>query len=132
MLPVHGPSSARAGSRRCRRPPGANWPQLPRRRPRPPIQPPRRGGNRFGSAAGPARALARLLAGASTLDARLLQQLAVLLLGHPLAALLDDRAHVCLSVSGTGPGLGGFGAAGGFWRTPNGNPRPWPEPIRRW
>src|SRR5579863_1563947 len=28
-----------------------------------------------------------------TLDARLLQQLAVLLLGHALAALLDDRAH---------------------------------------
>src|SRR3712207_4139366 len=29
----------------------------------------------------------------ATLDARLLQQLAVLLLGHPLAALLDDRTH---------------------------------------
>jgi hypothetical protein len=27
------------------------------------------------------------------LDTRLLQQLAVLLLGHALAALLDDRAH---------------------------------------
>src|SRR5579859_434222 len=29
----------------------------------------------------------------AALDARLLQQLAVLLLGHALAALLDDRAH---------------------------------------
>src|SRR3954454_15599656 len=29
----------------------------------------------------------------ATLNARLLQQLAVLLLGHPLAALLDDRTH---------------------------------------
>src|SRR5919112_2963706 len=29
----------------------------------------------------------------ATLDARLLQQLAVLLLRHPLAALLDDRTH---------------------------------------
>src|SRR3954470_11810375 len=29
------------------------------------------------------------------LDARLLQQLAVLLLGHPLAPLLDDRTHAC-------------------------------------
>jgi hypothetical protein len=29
----------------------------------------------------------------TTLDARLLQQLAVLLLRHPLAALLDDRTH---------------------------------------
>src|ERR1044071_5597745 len=29
-----------------------------------------------------------------TLNARLAQQLAVLLLGHALAALLDDRAHV--------------------------------------
>jgi hypothetical protein len=35
----------------------------------------------------------RLLAGATTLDARLLQQLAVLLLGHPLATLLDNRTH---------------------------------------
>jgi hypothetical protein len=32
----------------------------------------------------------RSLASATTLDARLLQQLAVLLLGHALAALLDD------------------------------------------
>src|SRR3954471_22740253 len=31
----------------------------------------------------------------ATLVARLAQQLAVLLLGHPLAALLDDRTHVC-------------------------------------
>jgi hypothetical protein len=29
----------------------------------------------------------------ATLDARLLQQLAVLLLRHPLATLLDDRTH---------------------------------------
>src|SRR5690348_7031723 len=29
----------------------------------------------------------------ATLDARLLEQLAVLLLGHPLAPLLDDRTH---------------------------------------
>jgi hypothetical protein len=29
----------------------------------------------------------------ASLDARLLQQLAVLLLGHPLAPLLDDRTH---------------------------------------
>jgi hypothetical protein len=37
----------------------------------------------------------------AALDARLLQQLAVLLLGHPLAALLDDRAHgTSLGVSG--------------------------------
>jgi hypothetical protein len=34
-----------------------------------------------------------LLALASTLDARLLQQLAVLLLGHSLATLLDNRSH---------------------------------------
>src|SRR3954470_11031690 len=34
-----------------------------------------------------------LLAELATLDARLLQQLAVLLLGHPLAPLLDDRTH---------------------------------------
>src|SRR5688500_12825843 len=33
------------------------------------------------------------------LDARLLQQLAVLLLGHPLAPLLDDRTHVVLPTS---------------------------------
>src|ERR687893_2695689 len=31
----------------------------------------------------------------ATLDARLLQQLAVLLLRHPLAPLLDDRTHAC-------------------------------------
>src|SRR5215204_3120790 len=31
----------------------------------------------------------------ASLDARLLQQLAVLLLRHPLAPLLDDRTHVC-------------------------------------
>src|SRR3954469_9905643 len=35
----------------------------------------------------------------ATLDARLLQQLAVLLLGHPLAPLLDDRTHVLLPTS---------------------------------
>ena len=35
----------------------------------------------------------RLLAGAAALDARALEQLAVLLLRHPLAALLDDRTH---------------------------------------
>src|SRR6476619_6857321 len=34
-----------------------------------------------------------LLAELATLDARLLQQLAVLLLRHPLAPLLDDRTH---------------------------------------
>src|SRR6478752_10685605 len=34
-----------------------------------------------------------LLAELATLDARLLQQLAVLLLGHALAPLLDDRTH---------------------------------------
>ena len=32
--------------------------------------------------------------GAAALDTRLLQQLAVLLLRHPLATLLDDRTHV--------------------------------------
>jgi hypothetical protein len=36
---------------------------------------------------------ALLLAGATALDARLLLQLAMLLLGHPLATLLDDRTH---------------------------------------
>src|SRR3954469_23184016 len=36
-----------------------------------------------------------LLAEATTLHARLLQQLAVLLLRHALAALLDDRTHGC-------------------------------------
>src|SRR3954469_20903225 len=35
----------------------------------------------------------------ATLDARLLQQLAVLLLRHPLAPLLDDRTHVLLPTS---------------------------------
>jgi hypothetical protein len=42
--------------------------------------------------AGSLRLTARrwLLARAATLDARLLQQLAVLLLGHSLLALLDD------------------------------------------
>jgi hypothetical protein len=34
-----------------------------------------------------------LLALATTLDACLLQELAVLLLGHPLATLLDYRTH---------------------------------------
>jgi hypothetical protein len=34
-----------------------------------------------------------LLALTATLDARLLQELAVLLLGHPLATLLDYRTH---------------------------------------
>ena len=34
-----------------------------------------------------------LLSGATTLDTGLLQQLAMLLLGHTLASLLDDRAH---------------------------------------
>src|SRR3954453_15916276 len=36
---------------------------------------------------------AGLLALAATLDARLLEELAVLLLGHPLATLLDYRTH---------------------------------------
>ena len=35
----------------------------------------------------------------ATLNARLLQQLAVLLLRHPLAPLLDDRTHVVLPTS---------------------------------
>jgi hypothetical protein len=35
------------------------------------------------------------------LDARFLQQLAVLLLRHPLAALLDDRAHQATTLLGT-------------------------------
>src|SRR3954451_10439905 len=35
----------------------------------------------------------------ASLNARLLQQLAVLLLRHPLAALLDDRTHVLLPTS---------------------------------
>jgi hypothetical protein len=38
-------------------------------------------------------AVGGLLAGATALDARLLQKLAVLLLRHPLASLLDDRTH---------------------------------------
>ena len=41
----------------------------------------------------PMRTKAALLAELATLDARLLQQLAVLLLGHALAPLLDDRTH---------------------------------------
>src|SRR3954471_2584668 len=41
----------------------------------------------------PMRRTAGLLAELATLDARLLQQLAVLLLGHALAPLLDDRTH---------------------------------------
>jgi hypothetical protein len=36
----------------------------------------------------------RLLAETATLNACLLEQLAVLLLRHALAALLDDRTHV--------------------------------------
>src|SRR5699024_178095 len=36
----------------------------------------------------------RSLAGAAALDTCPLQQLAVLLLRHPLAALLDDRTHL--------------------------------------
>jgi hypothetical protein len=35
----------------------------------------------------------------ASLNARLLQQLAVLLLRHPLASLLDDRTHVVLPTS---------------------------------
>src|SRR5829696_521873 len=38
----------------------------------------------------------------ASLDARLLQQLAVLLLRHPLAPLLDDRTHVVLPTSSRG------------------------------
>src|SRR4051794_11486014 len=45
----------------------------------------------------------RLLAELATLDARLLQQLAVLLLGHALAPLLDDRTHGTPFKSRTGP-----------------------------
>ena len=37
----------------------------------------------------------RLLACATALDSCALQQLAMLLLRHPLAALLDDRTHFC-------------------------------------
>jgi hypothetical protein len=49
---------------------------------------------------------AGLLALAATLNARLLQQLPVLLLRHSLATLLDDRAHVLPSgtwIPGPGP-----------------------------
>src|SRR5919206_2406203 len=49
----------------------------------------------------------------ATLNARLLQQLAVLLLRHPLAPLLDDRTHVELPTSWP-PG----GRAGDQWVTP--------------
>src|SRR4051812_39874897 len=49
----------------------------------------------------------------ATLDARLLQQLAVLLLGHPLAALLDDRTHGLLPTSSP------RGPAGDRWVTPD-------------
>jgi len=38
------------------------------------------------------------------LDARLLEQLAVLLLGHPLAALLDDGAHEATPLGTTADG----------------------------
>jgi hypothetical protein len=38
---------------------------------------------------------AGLFAGASPLDASALEQFAVLFLCHPLAALLDNRTHVC-------------------------------------
>ena len=40
-----------------------------------------------------AEARQSLAACPAALDARLLQQLAMLLLRHPLAALLDDRSH---------------------------------------
>ena len=45
---------------------------------------------------------ARCLLLVATLDARLLQQLAVLLLGHALTALLDHRAHEGTSFSKSG------------------------------
>jgi HAD superfamily hydrolase (TIGR01490 family) len=48
-------------------------------------------------------ALRRLLL-VAPLDARLLQQLAVLLLGHPLAPLLDDRTHAETSSMPGAPG----------------------------
>src|SRR3954451_19526675 len=51
----------------------------------------------------------------ASLDARLLQQLAVLLLRHPLAALLDDRTHVVLPTSWS---HGAPGAATGWSRRP--------------
>src|SRR4051794_29444991 len=44
----------------------------------------------------------------AALDARLLQQLAVLLLRHPLAPLLDDRTH-CLLPTSLPPGPAGSG-----------------------
>ncbi|GAA3903732.1 hypothetical protein GCM10023084_65300 [Streptomyces lacrimifluminis] len=47
---------------------------------------------RHGEVAVPISRSDRLLL-VATLDARALQQLAVLLLGHPLAPLLDNRAH---------------------------------------
>ena len=65
--------------------------QFARRCPGPSPRPPRTGGSRSGSAGGPASLGS--LAGAATLDAGALQQLAVLLLGHALATLLDDRTH---------------------------------------
>src|SRR6478672_13361992 len=43
----------------------------------------------------------------ATLNARLLQQLAVLLLRHPLAPLLDDRTHVVLPTSSPPGGRAG-------------------------
>src|SRR4051812_16028573 len=48
---------------------------------------------RHDACVGASRRSHRLLAETATLDAGLAQQLAVLLLGHTLAALLDDRAH---------------------------------------
>src|SRR4051812_12338968 len=49
----------------------------------------------------------------AALDARLLQQLAVLLLRHPLAPLLDDRTH-CLLPTSLPPGPAGSG----LWAPP--------------
>src|SRR3954469_24618224 len=49
----------------------------------------------------------------ATLNARLLQQLAVLLLRHPLAPLLDDRTH-CLLPTSLPPGPAGSG----LWAPP--------------
>jgi hypothetical protein len=46
------------------------------------------------ASAGRMRRLGALLAALATLDAGLAQQLAVLFLRHPLAALLDHRAHI--------------------------------------
>src|SRR3954454_10663579 len=50
----------------------------------------------------------------ATLNARLLEQLAVLLLRHPLAPLLDDRTHGVAPdvVAARCPGLGGHGHTG--------------------